>query len=279
KLINEITTINFDISKEWRWHECFFTPEDNNDQFADSCLGATKQPLIFLWGDSHAAALYVGLKNFGEINNFGIAQYTSAQCVPLVGWTHARSHYRYCKDINDQIIQKIKLLKPALLILHANWKIEHESKDLENTATVLKRLGVKRVLLIGPVPQWREDLPRMIFSNWRKDQINKPPPLYMDTDLDTAIPIIDKNLRELSLGVGFDYISAYEVMCNRKGCLTRVGDDGNQLVSFDYQHLSPAGSMYLINSIAKYLIRELDVPPLLRASDGVKFASSRKEGA
>ena len=257
KLIHELTTIYSDMNEEWRLHECFLTPEDDNYQFADSCLGPTRTSLIVLWGDSHAAALYPGLKHFGDTNNVQIGQYTAGQCLPLVGWTHSNNSYRYCKQINDQIIRKIKLLKPTLLILHGNWKIQHASKDLENTATVLHDLGVDKILLIGPVPQWHKGLPRQLLMSWGKGQKNTLPPIYLNTGLDTEIPLIDTHLRELANRLGLAYLSAYKEMCNRVGCITRIGDHGNQLISFDYGHLSPAGSVYLFNFFAKYLLSEL----------------------
>jgi peptidoglycan/LPS O-acetylase OafA/YrhL len=266
KLINELTTINFNVTKEWREHKCFLEPEDDKDKFVESCLDSTKRSLIFLWGDSHAAALYPGLKNFGEANNVGIAEYTASNCLPLVGWTNPDRHFPFCKGINDEIIRKIKLLQPDLLILHANWTLKYDSKDLENTSTLLHGLGVRKILLIGPVPQWGKGLPQQIFNEWRKGQIRTPPPVYMNTGLVPQIPIIDKHLRELSFRLGFDYISAYEEMCNREGCISRIGENANQIVSFDYGHLSPAGSVYLINSMAKYFLHVAFVPISVRQS-------------
>jgi len=60
-----------------------------------------------------------------------------------------------------------------------------------------------------------------------------------------------------------EYISAYDAMCNKFGCLTHVFEDGDQLVTYDYGHLSTGGSKYLINAIST---------KLLAASNGTEFA-------
>ena len=57
--------------------------------------------------------------------------------------------------------------------------------------------------------------------------------------------------------LGVSYLSAYKVLCNSQGCLTRVGPKSSDLTAIDYGHLSPAGSIYLVDHITPSLLELL----------------------
>jgi len=61
----------------WRLHTCLLETDDTKAQFTSDCL-ESRRPLLFLWGDSFAAALYPGLKQLQQSVSFGLAQFTSA---------------------------------------------------------------------------------------------------------------------------------------------------------------------------------------------------------
>jgi hypothetical protein len=42
------------------------------------------------------------------------------------------------------------------------------------------------------------------------------------------------------------YISPLDLLCTSEGCLARLGDQPDQLISFDYAHLTPAGSKFVV---------------------------------
>ena len=42
-------------------------------------------------------------------------------------------------------------------------------------------------------------------------------------------------------------------MCNAQGCLSRVGDNAEDISAWDYGHLTVKGSKYLIEAIAPQL--------------------------
>ena len=60
----------------------------------------------------------------------------------------------------------------------------------------------------------------------------------------------DANMRKISASLGIEYVSARDALCNNDGCMTRIGES---LVAGDGIHLTPAGSTFLVNSIAPEL--------------------------
>ena len=76
-LIQKLTDANFSITNESRLNKCFLSEEQEASKFADECFESDRRPLVFLWGDSHAATMYPGLKSMQKMYDFGIAQYTS----------------------------------------------------------------------------------------------------------------------------------------------------------------------------------------------------------
>jgi peptidoglycan/LPS O-acetylase OafA/YrhL len=59
-LISDVIGAKDEHQTKWRSGECFIDQEDK-ESFSSSCVGTTERPDVFLWGDSHAAALYPGL--------------------------------------------------------------------------------------------------------------------------------------------------------------------------------------------------------------------------
>jgi peptidoglycan/LPS O-acetylase OafA/YrhL len=73
----------FDFSAAIRQDTCHFTTKmpDNFTRPAE-CFD-TKRPLIMLWGDSYAAALYPGLRELSQSRNLGIEQVTVGNAPPF----------------------------------------------------------------------------------------------------------------------------------------------------------------------------------------------------
>jgi hypothetical protein len=60
--------------------------------------------------------------------------------------------------------------------------------------------------------------------------------------------------------MGAEYISAWDVMCDASGCITRVGDKPDDIVANDQHHLTESGSKYLIQSIAEKIVPMSGLP-------------------
>lgn len=245
------TATKFNVTDEWRLHKCFLGDEDDNSKFTEDCLDH-KKPLIFLWGDSYAAALYPGLKTLKETHDVGIAQFTASACPPLINWTGSRR--MFCKDINDSDLNLIKKVRPGIVLLHSDWAANYDVSRLEITISELQKIGIPKIILIGPVPVWHISLKRHIFDYFKNDPLKHQPPLYMRLGLVEGIPELDQAMRAMAEKYGVNYISAYEAMCSSDGCLTRVGENGYDITTFDDGHLSQQASRYLINHISEDLL-------------------------
>jgi len=56
----------------------------------------------------------------------------------------------------------------------------------------------------------------------------------------------------LSKDLGVTYISMTNILCNVEGCLTRVGDRAEDLVTFDYGHLTKNASDYVVSKFPPF---------------------------
>lgn len=255
KVSPELVGSKPDLDRDWRLGQCFL---EDSDRFAAACLEHEK-PLVFLWGDSHAAALYPGLKSQQSKFRFGIAQYTAAGCAPLAGKFF--DDEKYCKGINDADLTVIRSIKPEFVLLHANWLETYVNRSHSNdlaylgtTIDLLKKAGIAHIVLLGPVPAWEKDLPRIAFSYYRKEHRRLPLRIPMqNAELEIRL---DGALHDLAASRQIQYISSLAILCNQDGCLTRTAADSMDIMTMDTGHLTPAGADYL----ARYVLPDMLTP-------------------
>jgi peptidoglycan/LPS O-acetylase OafA/YrhL len=222
--------------------------------FADDCVDKEDLdgPLIFLWGDSHAGHLYPGLRHQRDHLRFRLAQFTSSGCPPLL---HAEFSFDPgCRERNDDVFNRIATLKPEWVILSAWWAsgVYVDLLALNDTIAALKSIEIPHVLVVGPVPSWRNGL-RVCLQQYYVDHAVVP--RRMKTGL-VLHPQLDSELRERSRLAGAIYVSPMETMCNGEGCVTRVGDDPKDIVAWDGTHLTVAGSIYLVDHFPSAVFAE-----------------------
>lgn len=244
-----------DLDTVYRHHSCFLSPTEGSSTFSDSCVANGKKPMVFLWGDSHAAALYPGLNLMQQAIGFGLVQRTASACPPILGSQQIRRPF--CKEINDSNFMLIKKLMPDIVLLHASWDI-YDLSQLDFTISELKRIGVKRITIIGPVPQWQDSLYRSIFLYWKNEVARGNLPVRMSYRLVENIPTVDDKMKIIASQLEVEYVSAYKALCNKDGCLTRDGKDGVEITAFDQAHLTLTGSRILINHISDAIFRVED---------------------
>lgn len=236
------------ISKEWREHKCFLVKGEDAGHFGNECIETSSKPLVFLWGDSHAAALYSGLKALQTKKQFSIAQYTASACAPILNWDGNIN--KLCREINDRNISLIRQIKPEIVLLQAAWYwSEYDWKKVAETISELKHIGVKKIILTGPVPNWKDKVPSTIISYYRN--YKKLPPQHTTFGVDiNEISKIDHELEEFSHAQNITFVSIYQALCNSDGCMLSLGGDIRNITSLDYGHLSKFSSEFVIASVA-----------------------------
>jgi hypothetical protein len=240
-----------DVDVDWRQHTCFLTNEQDQTAFRTECNDTARRPLVFLWGDSAAASIYLGLRNLSKTIPFGVSQFTASRCPPLL--SHVQYDRPYCKGINDFVFEQIKQTLPDIVALNSMW--DYENSKFDYTITELKRAGIKRIVVLGPLVAWAQGLPRAIVDYYYKDARHSPMPER--TKFRVYGEDSDAQIRQKAHDNDVEYVSVWDVFCNQDGCLTRI--DNNQLTTWDSFHLTVAGSDFLANAIKSRLFPKL--PP------------------
>ncbi|MFP8780625.1 acyltransferase family protein [Hydrogenophaga sp. RWCD_12] len=243
------------IVEGWRDGDCVLDYDLPPSNYKPFCV-EKKRPLIFFWGDSHAGSLYPGFKALQDSGkySFGIGQRAGAICPPILG-IEPRP---LCKSLNDDTIRVIRETKPDVVVLYAWW---HEGKvhgryadisGLEATVAEIKKAGVPRVILLGAVPYWKEDLPQLLLKVW-KDK--KTIPLRLgDEYLDPLVRTTTAEMRQRAKAMGIEFISGMDYFCNQEGCLTRMTPKSTEPLSYDYGHLSIPAVKYYAEQIAPIIL-------------------------
>jgi hypothetical protein len=225
-------------SAEWRIHECMLIDRDKD--FAPNCVDA-ERPLIALWGDSAAGALMPGLRELQTSHPFGIAQFTSSGCSPLLTKTPGVK----CLERNREVLRRLEQVRPKTVLLNALWT--SHPNELKPTVDALRAIGVDRIIVLGIVPVWRDGLPNAVAVYFRRTReiIPERTALFVEPQPNEGV------MKEMAESSGAEFVSLRGVLCDKDGCLTRVGSD---LITSDWLHFTPAGSKYLINKIGPAIL-------------------------
>ncbi len=254
-------------AQEMRYEKCFLNDKgQDSSSFQEECFEGNykNKPLIFLWGDSHAAHLYPGLLSLQQANHgFGLAQFNVGSCPPILGNEFAYLGNKFCKKNNDYIFQKIISLKPNLVLLSFSLAAISQSDldGLEDTIKLLKQEEIKEIILIGTMPLYD------IYRGKEKGSFKKL--LLQISEKENIIPYRNKTgisdlkqeeeaLRAIAERSGARYISMLDLLCNKEGCLLRVDDNSiPQLLTYDGGHLTTAGSEFVIKKISSEIMRNI----------------------
>ncbi|HFU74946.1 MAG TPA: hypothetical protein ENK66_01740 [Arcobacter sp.] len=244
--------------KEIYKYECdfynFMTHLAKEDDIPLSCISETSNS-IFLWGDSHGRSISYGLNKIIEnkYSHLKLSQVNTSGCWPVIGQTSfAKGEIKKaCDRSNLYAINAIKRLKPKVVILVQRFK--HENNQLFETAKHLIGMGVKNVLVVGPLPQWANDLPRIIaWKHWQNDSMK-----INDKDFKTEVLNSDQILQKRFLENNYKniyYASPIQILCESTSNCTAILDEDMTPLSFDYGHLTKEGSVYVGENVLAPLL-------------------------
>lgn len=216
------------------------------------CLAVSKKGGIFIWGDSHAQALGQGLRDvFTKVN---VRQIASSSCKPgLVPDQDTKGEVKKaCDKSNETALELIKKINPDVVVLVQ--RAHHQNNNFDAIATTLKSYGVRKVIVIGPVPQYDIALPTIISQrHWPSTEKT-----FEDVSINRTIFDTDKAMISKSKSSNaYVYISLIKDLCSGYACLAKIDNQNTPLV-WDYGHLTLQGAIfitrnYLEPKIAPYL--------------------------
>jgi hypothetical protein len=61
-------------------------------------------------------------------------------------------------------------------------------------------------------------------------------------------------MRAALMPEGAEFISAWDVLCNASGCLTRIGEAAGDISASDQVHLTEKGSIFLVRSVIDQIL-------------------------
>ena len=259
-------------------YDCF-ARERSRTTVATGCpIGETGQPLGFaLWGDSHAEALRSGFAEVAKEMSIAGVYLGADGCPALMGLSHSRE--AYCAEVNDEILASLTAAgSPKTVILAARWPLwvqgisygaeprapihfkrpDHDEVEnaaaqvaliesaLRDTVARLQAAG-KVVVLIGPVPEMGNDVPRAYFFG-RANQSSGGGIPRKDFDERAASSIA--LLERVAAVQGTALIYPHTALCNATRCRSVI--DG-KIVYHDDDHLSRTGSRLLAPVLAAAL--------------------------
>jgi peptidoglycan/LPS O-acetylase OafA/YrhL len=252
KVIRGFMLTGDETSIFWRRGSCLLLPDQGASSFTDDCRGDGQRPLILVWGDSYAAALYPGLNYFSAIRGYGVAEYTSSACPPLINFVHPER--RFCKTINDDVLNKVASLKPEIVMLHSTWSYSETDleKGLAETISRLKNMNIKRIVILGPVSTWKggglsANVLDYYYGEGGHSLIPERTTFRSNDEWTQALEFwLEKRAQRYDI----EYVSARRIMCNAAGCLARLG---KELTAFDNGHLTVPGSKFVVEAILDQL--------------------------
>jgi SGNH domain (fused to AT3 domains) len=226
-------------ASQWRVHECLLDLS-HEMSFADSCVDRDRRPLVLVWGDSTAGALMPGLRKAEESRSFGIAQFTSSSCIPALNTDVAGEPH--CRAINDKVLSLAREIKPDIVLLHSIW--DGYLDGVAETVAALKKQTNARIVVLGSVPWWKRGLPNEVLRYFMLHH-RLIPERSSRAEPDGS----GAALRQKLVPLGAEFISAWNVMCDADGCLTRIGDTARDISASDQVHLTEKASVFLVQSI------------------------------
>jgi peptidoglycan/LPS O-acetylase OafA/YrhL len=224
------------------------------DEIAKECYARDPaiENSVMIWGDSHAAHLYIGLQH-NLPQNWQVLQVTSSSCLPDIS-SKADSNVNHCQRSNWFALKTIASNRPNVVIVAQN--IGHDAAKMSAIGAKLESLGIKNIIFNGPTVHWNTDFPKIIL---RKLWNNTPQKTFVgiDNEIFQANQVLKQQFKS---SPSRHFVSIIDYFCDRTGCLTHIGTDRKiGITSWDYGHLTPIAS----DALAKDVL----VPLVIKSSD------------
>lgn len=219
--------------QQYRGGSCFVVGE--NEQFdAEHCLQRKEgERNLLLIGDSHAAHLWPGLH--ARANGINVLQATHTGCRPaLTDFDHPKN---LCEQFVTDVLKQWLPSHPVDVVVLAGRWTPSDLKGLPLTISAALK-GAKRVVVVGPIPQYVSALPRFLV------RASAPSQELAAAGLTSGPFALDPQMRQVATAAGAQYFSLINALCVDHSCKVIV--DGGVPIQFDYGHLTVEGSSYVV---------------------------------
>jgi peptidoglycan/LPS O-acetylase OafA/YrhL len=264
----------FELDEARRWYievldgQCFDEdPIDGGSGLGAQCVQPAdgRRKLLVVWGDSHAASLYPGLKaQQARHPEYRLAQFTWGGCPPMLDWDSYR--VPQCRAFNAAALAKVAALRPDIVVLAGDWLIyfsksggsEADLAPLESTIQQLHDRGVPRIVVFGNIPVWQLPAPRVGMKLWvERHDLPQRSQEYLDTDSLRADDLVRHVIAKVQ---GVEFVSPIDALCDSRGCILTTSRTRWIPVTLDTSHLTIDGSKYLLDHTAGEIFTEGDAP-------------------
>ncbi|WP_249805099.1 acyltransferase family protein [Bradyrhizobium sp. CW4] len=236
--LQAIAAVSTDDNPAFKDH-CFL--EAPGSGFDMSCIEQGDGPLLLLWGDSTAAALFPAVAKAARSASFRVARFSAPGCAPILDAGPNAS----CRQSNETAFGFIEVFHPDVVVLHAMWGFDNDLDKLGATIATLRRAGVSRVVIIGPPPVWKRTLPHAIINHYRFAH-------ELPDRLRSGVsgPTEDNLMARFSKSAGVEYVSVRNVLCDqREECLVRTPN--GDVIASDTIHLTSSGAKLVLDVIGR----------------------------
>jgi hypothetical protein len=209
-------------------------------------------------GDSHAAHLLEGLSERlrGGAN---LVVLTATYCAPLmerVAIGAGETGTERCQAINDFVFDRIRAIKPDVLIVGAFFHQYLRERTflypgyveaLQKAVRGLHDEGVPAIVIAGQVPLWT---PWMRILVGREVLECGAASEFSGVGLNTDSLDVDRELKSLDWGAGATYVPQASALCGKDGCRRLIGPTlPEDMLSFDYGHYTAQGSDFAVRTM------------------------------
>lgn len=259
-----LTPVDFKFTDYVRFNECHLHTNVATTKHPASCFEPHK-PSLAIWGDSHAGALYPGFKKLQTATGLGIIQLTQSGCPPVLNIANTTLRAN-CSEINTNVISSLAQAQPTVLVLHAHWGLnavyfgsqEKLESSLKETLRLIKqKMPNTKIVVIGPVPFWKETPQQTIYLSWMNTpDKTKAPKIMQPASLENEM---DDFLEKISMASNAKYVSVNRSLCDKNGCVSRTGERATDLIAVDNAHFSKAGAEFFVEKIKQELLSGINI--------------------
>ncbi|HMS27032.1 MAG TPA: acyltransferase family protein [Burkholderiaceae bacterium] len=227
--------------------ECLIHASSPNEQNPSHCYrNAANKKSILIWGDSYAWAMFAGINKIAA-NDANVYLMAKSSCPPILDLDAKKPSD--CSQQNHRVFNAIQSEKYDQVIMVARWDHWNYQSDqyltnIERTIDHLHHAGIKQIYIVGPPPEWHPGLQVVLIKNAMRDKLGHKLADRLTEGVTTS-PLLDQQLLQLANKKKVQYISLLKILCNEEGCLTKVGDQPEDLMGYDDGHLSRKGGAFV----------------------------------